>query len=87
MFIIESKEEEIARLCDEARAQGLAEAIVDEIARQRAMGMRVKAKNVALCMMRKKYPIEEIYDITGVDGNTIKEICEQHHMKIPKGLE
>ena len=87
-MLFETKDEQIARLCAEARAQGLAEAIVDEIGRERARGMRDKAKQVVNNMLFKDYPAAEICSIVAIDTKTLKEYCkEMHFLNLPEGLE
>ena len=83
----ETRQEELTRVCAEARAQGLAEAVLDEFRAEWARGMRDKAKQVVMNMLRKGYPLKEIYSIVGVDANTVKKFCEEANRRLPEGLE
>lgn len=84
----ETMDEQIAGLRAEARAQALAEAIVDKIGREAARGMRDKAKQVVKNMLDKDYPAAEICSIVAITTKTLKEYCkEMHYLKLPEGLE
>ncbi len=83
----ETRQEELARVYAEGRAQGLAEAVLDEFRREWARGMRDKAKQVVNNMLDDGYPLKEIYSIVCVDAKTVKKFCEEGNRKLPEGLE